>query len=83
MIDAGSYRVEDQLKNGTAAIIRAIRPDDKGRIVEAFRNLESESVYTRFFRHNRFFRHKSELTDAELKTITEEDYQGQGLPAEY
>lgn len=77
MIDAGSYRVEDQLKNGTAAIIRAIRPDDKGRIVEAFRNLESESVYTRFFRH------KSELTDAELKTITEEDYQGQGLPAEY
>lgn len=35
----------------------------------AFQNLESESIYTRLFRY------KDELTDAELKTITEVDFE--------
>lgn len=69
MIDAQDYRVEDRLKNGTAVTIRAIRPDDKARIVEAFGNLDPESIYTRFFRY------KSELTDEELKTVTEVDFE--------
>ena len=69
MIDAQNYNVDDKLKDGTAVTIRAIRPDDKKRIVEAFKNLESESVYTRFFQH------KSGLTDAELKIVTEVDFE--------
>jgi hypothetical protein len=37
--------------------------------VEAFRNLDPESIYTRLFRK------KNELTDAELKTITDVDFE--------
>jgi len=69
MIDARDYSMPEKLKNGLAVTIRAVRPDDKGRFEEAFRNLETESVYTRFFRH------KSELTDAELRTATEVDFE--------
>jgi hypothetical protein len=69
MIDAQNYRVDDKLKDGTAITIRAIRPDDKERIAKAFRNLESESIYTRFFSH------KNELSDAELKIVTEVDFE--------
>jgi len=69
MIDAQNYRVAEKLKNGTAVTIRAVRPDDKRRFAEAFKNLESDSVYTRFFRY------KSELTDEELKAATEVDFE--------
>jgi RimJ/RimL family protein N-acetyltransferase len=69
MIDAHNYRVDDKLKDGTAVAIRAIRPDDKERIMKAFRNLESESIYTRFFSHKR------ELSDADLKIVTEVDFE--------
>jgi len=69
MIDAQNYNVDDKLKDGTAVTIRAICPDDKNRIAEAFKNLESESVYTRFFQH------KSELTDEELKIVAEVDFE--------
>ncbi len=65
MIDAGHYRISDTLRNGVAVTIRSIRPDDKEKIVEAFRSLEKESVYTRFFRY------KKELTDEDLKVATE------------
>lgn len=37
------------LKDGTQARLRAIRPDDKERLCEAFRNLEPATIYTRFF----------------------------------
>jgi len=47
--------------------IRAVRPDDKERIVEAFRGLDRRSVYLRFFSP------KKELEDAELRRITECD----------
>ncbi len=69
MMDAQNYRVREKLKDGTSVIIRAIRPDDKNRIVEAFKNLEPESIYTRFFGF------KSELTDEELKAATEIDFE--------
>ena len=69
MIDAGHYRISETLKNGMAVTIRSIRPDDKGKIVEAFRNLEKDSVYTRFFRY------KNELTDEDLKVATEVDFE--------
>lgn len=69
MIDAQNYSMAEKLKNGTAVTIRAVRPEDKKRFAEAFKNLDSESVYTRFFRH------KNELTDEELKTATEMDFE--------
>jgi RimJ/RimL family protein N-acetyltransferase len=68
MTDLGNYARTETLKNGTAVLIRPIRADDKGRISEAFRNLETESIYTRFFHH------KKMLTDEELTAATEVDF---------
>lgn len=53
--------VEVTLKDGTPARLRAIRPDDKARLLEAFRNLEPSTVYTRFFGY------KKSLSDQELE----------------
>lgn len=47
--------------------IRAVRPDDRERIVKAFRGLDRRSVYLRFFFH------KKELNDEELRRVTECD----------
>ena len=69
MMDAANFDHIETLKNGTAVRIRSIRADDKNRISEAFRNLDPESVYTRFFYH------KKTLTDAELKATTEVDFE--------
>jgi RimJ/RimL family protein N-acetyltransferase len=69
MMDAANFDIVETLKNGCAVRIRSIRADDKNRISEAFRNLEPESVYARFFYH------KKTLTDAELKAVTEVDFE--------
>jgi len=69
MNDIKQLTVSDRLKDGTRIIIRAIRPDDKDKIIEAFNNLEPESVYTRFFCY------KSHLTDDDLKWTTEVDFE--------
>ena len=37
------------LKNGTKVRVRRIRPDDKDMLTAAFRKLDPESVYMRFF----------------------------------
>ena len=47
--------------------IRAIRPDDRERLVQAFHALDRRSIYQRFFFHKR------ELSDEELRQITECD----------
>jgi GNAT superfamily N-acetyltransferase len=47
--------------------IRAVRPDDRERIVMAFRGLDRGSVYRRFFFH------KKELKEQELRRVTECD----------
>ncbi len=69
MIDAAKYDEIETLKKGTTVRIRAIRANDKKRISEAFRNLEPESIYTRFFTP------KKTLTDQELKAATEVDFE--------
>ncbi len=69
MIDAANYDHVETLKSGTKVRIRSIRPDDKKRLVEAFKNLDSESIYTRFFHHKKI------LTDEELKSATELDFE--------
>jgi RimJ/RimL family protein N-acetyltransferase len=63
-----NYCVEEKLKNGQSVTVRAIRPEDKEKIDRAFHNLEKESIYTRFFTH------KTELTDGDLKRFTEIDF---------
>jgi GNAT superfamily N-acetyltransferase len=69
MIDAANYDEIETLKNGMRVRIRSIRPDDKNRLVEAFKNLDLESIYTRFFYH------KKSLTEEELKSATELDFE--------
>jgi GNAT superfamily N-acetyltransferase len=66
--DLRNFLVTQVLPNGRAISIRAIQPDDKERMRAAFANLESRSVYMRFFGY------KKELTDAELEQATEVDF---------
>ena len=68
MNDPYHYFVNDTLRNGMAVTIRAIRPEDKIRLVSAFRSLERETIYTRFFQYVK------ELTDQDLKRATEIDF---------
>lgn len=60
-------RVNATLRNGLEVCVRPIRSDDRDRLARAFRGLERETVYTRFFRF------ASELTEAQLKRATEID----------
>jgi GNAT superfamily N-acetyltransferase len=69
MIDANNYEETEMLKNGLAVKIRAIRPADKVGIAEAFGRLDPESIYTRFFQA------KKSLSNQELKTATEVDFE--------
>ena len=51
------------LKNGVAATMRMLRPDDRERIAAAVRKLDPESIYTRLFSY------RKELTEAGLNRI--------------
>jgi RimJ/RimL family protein N-acetyltransferase len=64
-----NYCYPDQLKDGTAIVIRAVRPDDRAGFVEAFKKLEDESIPTHFFRF------RSELTEKEIQSATEVDFE--------
>ena len=68
MNDPRHYFVIDTLRNGTPVTIRAIRHEDKARLVSAFKNLDRESIYTRFFQY------VTELTDQALQRATEIDF---------
>jgi GNAT superfamily N-acetyltransferase len=59
------FATTDQLMGGIT--IRAVRPDDKERLVTAFKALEPRSIYLRFFSL------KKELSDRELRRVTECD----------
>jgi GNAT superfamily N-acetyltransferase len=65
---ARDYRAEDTLRNGLAIVIRAVRPDDHDRLANAFKALERETVYTRFFGY------KQEITDAEFAQVDAMDF---------
>ncbi len=67
MTDAGGFNRVETLRNGLAVTIRSLRPDDRERIVAAFRKLDPESIYTRLFSY------RSELTEADLKRIMNVD----------
>ena len=71
MMNAAEYEKLETLKNGTGVKVRSIRADDKNRLSQAFRNLESESIYKRFFSP------KKALSDQELKAATEVDFENE------
>jgi GNAT superfamily N-acetyltransferase len=57
------------LRNGSSSLIRAIRPDDKQRLLDGFHRLTGKSIYFRFFGA------KQELTEKELAYFTEIDFE--------
>jgi RimJ/RimL family protein N-acetyltransferase len=69
-MDPQSYAVKGALKDGTAVTIRAIRPEDSNSVLEAFKGMDKESVYRRFFSP------KKELTEREIKQLTDIDFSG-------
>jgi RimJ/RimL family protein N-acetyltransferase len=68
MGDPPNYYAHEILRDGTSVTIRAIRKDDQKRILAAFRALDREAVYSRFFSP------KMDLTDAELEQVTDLDF---------
>lgn len=68
MAGAGAYRALEKLRNGETATIRAIRADDRDKVVKAFHALAAESIYTRFFSMKR------ELSAEDLRRLVEIDY---------
>jgi GNAT superfamily N-acetyltransferase len=56
------------LRDGTAILIRAIRPDDRERLLNHFNALSSEARYFRFFGLKRM------LTDSDLNYFTRLDF---------
>jgi len=67
-MDASRLRLHAALRDGTAVCVRAIRPDDKARMRDAFGLLSPETVYKRFFHH------LTELTPGVLRAATELDF---------
>ena len=56
------------LRSGAAAVIRAIRPDDRERLQAAFHALDSESVYLRYFSY------KQALSESDLDRLCAPDF---------
>lgn len=68
MPDARNYSADATTLDGSAIGIRAIRPDDKERLLEHFHGLSEKSVYFRFMGIRR------DLSPDDLKRLTELDF---------
>jgi RimJ/RimL family protein N-acetyltransferase len=68
VIDPITYLAKETLKDGTEVTIRAIRPEDSASVLEGFKNLDRDAIYRRFFSPKR------ELSDAEIKQLTDVDF---------
>jgi RimJ/RimL family protein N-acetyltransferase len=66
--DITNYCVQELLKDGRTVTIRAIRPEDKGGLADALREISSESLYRRTFSARKV------LSDHELRQLTEVDF---------
>jgi RimJ/RimL family protein N-acetyltransferase len=49
MSNVAAYFAKEALKDGNEVTIRAMRPDDKERLVKAFLHLQPQTIRTRFF----------------------------------
>jgi ribosomal protein S18 acetylase RimI-like enzyme len=67
--EIANYLATERLREGGTVTIRAIRPDDKGRVTETLLAVSPESLYRRTFSARRH------LTAAELKQLTEVDFE--------
>jgi acetate---CoA ligase (ADP-forming) len=65
---ARNYSANEVLRDGGSIHIRAIRADDKERLLDHFRHMSQDSIY------HRFFGLKHSLTDQELVRFTEIDF---------
>jgi acetyl coenzyme A synthetase (ADP forming)-like protein len=63
-----NYSAHEVLRDGGSIYIRAIRPDDKQRLLEHFQRMSQESIY------HRFFGLKHSLTRDDLVRFTEVDF---------
>jgi GNAT superfamily N-acetyltransferase len=68
MINASQYAETETLKNGLSVCFRAARPDDIERVLDAFKKLDADSIYLRFFGP------KKEISPAEIKRFQETDF---------
>jgi GNAT superfamily N-acetyltransferase len=62
-----NYEERTTLRDGTEAVVRTIRPEDKELLYRGFKQLSPES------RYRRFFAAKNDLTPDELRYLTEVD----------
>ena len=62
------FNIDAVLRDGETVHIRAIRPDDKQRLLDGFHRLTNRSVYSRFFQF------KETLNNEELTYLTEVDF---------
>ncbi len=67
-VDMTNYMASEVLGDGSRILIRAIRADDKQRLLQHFQNLSPQSVYYRFFGLKR------SLNDDDLQRFTELDF---------
>ena len=67
--DIANYFVKEHLRDGGPVTIRAIRPDDKGRLSDALREVSPDSLY------GRTFSAKRDLSDDDLRQLTEGDFE--------
>jgi RimJ/RimL family protein N-acetyltransferase len=58
VLDAANYSAVETLRNGRRLEIRALRPDDRNRLVEAVDHASQQSLYRRFFGVKRYFTEK-------------------------
>jgi hypothetical protein len=65
VIDVRNYSAAETLKDGSPVTVRAIRAQDRQGVLDAFGELDRDSVYTRFFSF------KKGLTDAEFRSKAE------------
>jgi len=68
MNDIKNYHVAERLRDQRTVTIRAIRPDDKGLIIDGLHRVSAESIYRRFLMM------RKEMTPQELKQATEVDF---------
>jgi RimJ/RimL family protein N-acetyltransferase len=66
--ELANFSAVERSRNGRRVTIRAIRPDDRGLVIDALRNVGSDSLYLRFFSN------KAKFTDEELRQATEVDF---------
>jgi RimJ/RimL family protein N-acetyltransferase len=67
-MDPSQYDAAATLRDGGPVRLRALRPGDRAALQDGFAHLSERSIYQRFFQTKR------ELTDTDLKYLTELDF---------